>query len=54
LPIKYNVKGGKLVGMLEDKDRTTLVLVLNPSPNGGNIAVELPRNVMLVRTRGHF
>ena len=24
-PIKYNINGGKLVGMLEDKDRTTLV-----------------------------
>ncbi|HMH11345.1 MAG TPA: hypothetical protein VK553_11575 [Candidatus Nitrosopolaris rasttigaisensis] len=45
-PIKYNIKGGKLVGMLEDKDRTTLVLVLNPSANGGSFAVELPRNVI--------
>ena len=32
--------------MLEDKDRTTLVLVLNPSSNGGNFTVELPRNVV--------
>jgi hypothetical protein len=45
-PIKYNIKGGKLVGMLEDRDRTTLVLVLNPSANGGSLAVELPRNVI--------
>jgi hypothetical protein len=45
-PIKYNINGGKLVGMLEDKDRTTLVLVLNPSANGGNFTVELPRNVI--------
>jgi len=45
-PIKYNIKGGKLVGMLEDKDRATLVLVLNPSANGGSFAVELPRNVI--------
>jgi hypothetical protein len=45
-PIKYNIKGGKLVGMLEDKDRTTLVLVLNPSANGGNFTGELPRNVI--------
>jgi hypothetical protein len=46
LPIKYTIKGGKLVGMLEDKDRTTLVPVLNPSANGGNFTVELPRNVV--------
>jgi hypothetical protein len=45
-PIKYNINGGKFVGMLEDKDRTTLVLVLNPSANGGNFTVELPRNVL--------
>jgi hypothetical protein len=45
-PIKYTIKGGKLVGMLEDKDRTTMVLVLNPSANGGNFTVELPRNVV--------
>jgi hypothetical protein len=45
-PIKYTIKGGKLVGMLGDKDRTTLVLVLNPSANGGNFTVELPRNVV--------
>jgi hypothetical protein len=32
--------------MLEDKDRTTMVLVLNPSANGGSFTVELPRNII--------
>jgi hypothetical protein len=32
--------------MLEDKDRTTMVLILNSSANGGNFTVELPRNVV--------
>lgn len=45
-PIKYSIKGGKLVGTLADKDRTTLVLVLNPSRNGGNMTIELPRSVI--------
>ncbi|MGA9153906.1 MAG: hypothetical protein WBZ36_25280 [Candidatus Nitrosopolaris sp.] len=45
-PIKYTIKGGKLVGMLADKDRTTLVLVLDPGRNGGNMTVELPRNII--------
>jgi hypothetical protein len=45
-PIKYSINGGKLVGILADKDRSTLVLVLNPSGNGGNFTTELPRNVM--------
>jgi hypothetical protein len=45
-PIKYTVTGGKLVGILADKDRSTLVLVLNPSANGGNFTTELPRNLI--------
>jgi hypothetical protein len=45
-PIKYSIRGGKLVGMLADKDRTTLVLVLNPGKDGGNMTIELPRNVI--------
>jgi hypothetical protein len=45
-PIKYSIKGGKLVGILDDKDRTTLVLVINPSAKGGNFTIELPRHVI--------
>ncbi len=45
-PIKYSINGGKLVGILADKDRTTLALVLNPSGKGGNFTTELPRNVI--------
>lgn len=45
-PIKYDINGGKLVGMLADKDRSTLVLVLNPSAKGGNMTIELPRNMI--------
>ena len=45
-PVKYSIVGGKLVGMLGDKDRTTTVLVLNPSGNGGNLTIELPRKMI--------
>lgn len=45
-PIKYDINDGKLVGMLADKDRSTLVLVLNPSAKGGNMTIELPRNLI--------
>ena len=45
-PIKYSITGGKVVGLLADKDRTTLVLVLDPSAKGGNMTIELPRHVM--------
>lgn len=43
-PVKYSIVGGKLVGMLGDK--TTTVLVLNPSGNGGNLTIELPRKMI--------
>jgi hypothetical protein len=29
-PIKYNITGGKLIGLLPDKDKTTVVAVLSP------------------------
>ena len=45
-PIKYDINGGKLVGMLADKDRSTLLLALNPSAKGGNMTIELPRNMI--------
>ncbi|MGC1932146.1 MAG: hypothetical protein WA667_24500 [Candidatus Nitrosopolaris sp.] len=45
-PIKYSIAGGKVVGLLADKDRTTLVVVINPSAKGGNMTIELPRHVM--------
>jgi hypothetical protein len=45
-PIKYSIAGGKVVGLLADNDRTTLVMVLNPSAKGGNMTIELPRHVI--------
>jgi hypothetical protein len=45
-PIKYSITGGKLVGILADKDRASSVLVLNPSGNGGSFTIELPRNAI--------
>jgi len=32
--------------MLADKHRTTLVLVLDPGQKGGNMTIELPRNIL--------
>ena len=45
-PIKYNITGGKMVGIVADKDRTTLALDLDPSQKGGNLTIELPKNVI--------
>jgi hypothetical protein len=45
-PVNYTITGGRLVGRLADKDSSTLLLVLNPGPNGGNFTTELPRNLI--------
>ena len=45
-PVKYTITGGILVGRLADKDRSTLLLVINPGPNGENFTTELPRNLI--------
>src|SRR6185436_11806596 len=45
-PIKYNITNGKLLGIIGDKDKTTLVLLLGSSVDNGKLAVELPRNVI--------
>ncbi|MGB6673379.1 MAG: hypothetical protein WBE34_13180 [Candidatus Nitrosopolaris sp.] len=31
---------------MADKDRSPLLLALNPGPNGGNFTTELPRNLI--------
>ena len=53
-PIKYNITGGKLVGLLPDKDKTTVVAVLSP---GGSdkmvLTIELPRNVIDSKGQGN-
>jgi hypothetical protein len=52
-PIKYNITNGKLLGIIGDKDKTTLVLLLGSSVNNGKIAVELPRNVIDSKGQGN-
>ena len=55
-PIKYNITGGKLVGLLLDKDKTTLVAVLSPGGSGEKnmiFTVELPRNVIDSKGQGN-
>jgi hypothetical protein len=55
-PIKYNITGGKLVGLLPDKDKTTLVAVLSPGGSGEKnmiFTIELPRNVIDSKGQGN-
>src|SRR3954470_20118334 len=52
-PIKYNITNGKLLGIIGDKDKTTLVLLLGSSADNGKLTVELPRNVLDSKGQGN-
>jgi hypothetical protein len=50
IPIKYTILQGSLVGMLSDPTRHSVDLAVNPGPNGGAIAVNMPRHVVDSKT----
>ena len=51
-PIKYNITGGKLLGLVADNDKTTVVAVISPGGSGKMVlTIELPRNV--IDSKGH-
>ncbi len=52
-PIKYNITNGKLLGIIGDKDKTTLVLLLGSRLDNGKLTVELPRNVLDAKSQGN-
>ena len=52
-PIKYNITNGKLLGIVGDKDKTTLVLLLGSSLDNGKLTIELPRNVIDAKSQGN-
>jgi hypothetical protein len=53
-PIKYNITGGKLLGLVADNDKTAVVAVISP---GGSdkmvLTIELPRNVIDSKGQGN-
>jgi hypothetical protein len=52
-PIKYNITQGKLLGIVGDKDKTTLVFILGGASDNGKLTLELPRNVLDAKTQGN-
>src|SRR5690242_6696977 len=52
-PIKYNITNGKFLGIIGDKDKTTLVLLLGSILDNGKLTVELPRNVLDAKSQGN-
>ena len=45
-PIKYSTTTGKLLGLVEDKDKTTLLAILSTLSDKGTLNIEIPRNVL--------
>jgi hypothetical protein len=52
-PIKYNITGGKLLGIVADNGRVTLVAIMSAGGNGGKLVIELPRNVLDSKALGN-
>lgn len=52
-PIKYNITMGKLLGIVGDKDKSTLILLLVGTLDNGKLTVEIPRNVMDAKSQGN-
>jgi hypothetical protein len=51
-PIKYQITGGKLAGISEEKDNTTLLVNVSATSNG-KLIIELPRNVIDSKKQGN-
>lgn len=52
-PIKYNITNGKLLGIVADKDKTTLVFLLGATSDNGKLTLEIPRNVIDSKSQGN-
>src|SRR5919197_1688122 len=47
IPIKYVINTGKLLGVVLDKSRATIIaIVSSPSADNGNLTIQIPRDVL--------
>src|ERR671938_252468 len=54
IPIKYVINTGKLLGVVLDKSRTTLnVLLSSASADNGNLTIQIPRDVVDNKKEGN-
>jgi len=44
-PIKFNISTGKLLGLVEDKDRAALIATIS-APHKGTLNIEVPKNIL--------
>jgi hypothetical protein len=52
-PIKFNITGGILDTMTIDGDQAILLVNFNASTNGGNLEIELPRDLIDSKTQSN-
>jgi hypothetical protein len=52
-PIKFNITGGILDTMTIDGDQAILLVNINASTNGGNLEIELPRDLIDSKTQSN-
>jgi hypothetical protein len=46
-PLKYNItNAGKLLGLVLDKDKTTLIAIISAPSDKGTLTIEIPRNIL--------
>jgi hypothetical protein len=54
IPIKYNITAaGKLLGLVEDKDKTTLIAIISSPSDKGTLTIEVPRNIVDHKKEGN-
>jgi hypothetical protein len=55
IPIKYVINTGKLLGVVLDKSRTTLIAILSSSSaaDNGNLTIQIPRVVLDEKKEGN-
>jgi len=45
-PLKYNMTIGKLLGLVQDKNKSTLIAIISTPSDKGTLTIELPRNII--------
>jgi hypothetical protein len=54
IPIKYNItSAGKLLGLVKDKDKTTLLAIISSPSDKGTLTIEVPRNIVDHKKEGN-
>jgi hypothetical protein len=54
IPVKYVISTGKLLGVVLDKSRATLIAIISsPSADNGNLTIQIPRDVLDDKKQGN-